>query len=119
MVRSSRRTQRKKLVNFLAVLDAEAPSDARFKAALGDDASVQPGKLQELMIHETAVAWIRAGLARTVPARSWEESREAYGSRLKRVCEDINSDNDVEGLCRKFLARIEALVERGGRRLGA
>ena len=71
------------------------------------------------MIHETAVAWIRAGLARTVPARAWEESREAYETRLKRVCEDINSDNDVEGLCRKFLARIEALVEKGGHRLGA
>ena len=103
----------------ITVAYKEALKANRFKAALGDDASVQPGKLQELMIHETAVAWIRAGLARTVPARAWEESREAYGTRLKRVCEDINSDNDVEGLCRKFLARIEALVEKGGHRLGA
>ena len=34
-------------------------------ATLGNDASVQPGCLQELMLHETAVSWIRVRLART------------------------------------------------------
>ena len=88
-----------------------------FKAALGLDASVQPGKLQELMLHETAVAWMRLRLARSVPAKPWEESREAYTARLKRVCEDINSTLDVEGLCRAFLQRVEKLVANKGGRL--
>ena len=68
-------------------------------------------------MHETAVAWIWHRLARSVPAKAWEESREAYGARLKRICEAINSNNDVEGLCRSFLPRISKLVEQQGGRL--
>ena len=95
----------------------QALRDHSFKAALGDDASVQPGNLQELMLHETAVSWIRYRLARTVPTKPWEESREAYTARLKRICEDINANLDVEGLCRGFTKRIEKLVDREGGRL--
>ena len=97
----------------------EALRAHRFKAALGADASVQPGHLQELMLHETAVSWIRVRLARTVPARAWEETREAFAARLKRVGEEINGTLDVEGLCREFPARIEALVAKKGDRLAA
>ena len=39
--------------------------DHSFKAVHGDDASRQPGKLQEIMLHETAVSWLRVRLART------------------------------------------------------
>ena len=35
------------------------------RALLGEDASVQPGQLQELMLHETAVSWIRERLKKT------------------------------------------------------
>ena len=80
------------------------------KPAMGDDASLQPGNLQELMLHETSVAWIRDGLAKSVPAKAWEESREQYEARLKRIVEELNGKNDVEGLCRSFLARIDKLV---------
>ena len=48
-----------------------------FDAMFGADASMQPGKLQGLMLHETAVAWMRLRLARTVPAKAWKESRNA------------------------------------------
>ena len=75
------------------------------------------GNLQELMLHETSVAWIRDGLAKSVPAKAWEESREQYEARLKRIVEEINGKNDVEGLCRSFLARIEKLVAGEGGRL--
>ena len=88
-----------------------------FKAALGDNGSVQPGNLQELMLHETAVAWIRLRLARTLPAKAWEETREAYATRLKNICDEIKSTLDVEGLCRGFLARVAKLIEQRGGRL--
>ena len=84
---------------------------------MGDDASIQPGSLQELMLHETSVAWIRHRLAKSVPTRAWEESRDAYTARLKGVVDDINRNCDVEGLCRAFTTRINKLVERKGGRL--
>ena len=55
--------------------------------------------------------------ARTVPAKAWEETREQYNTRLKNVCEDVNSTCDVEGLCRAFMKRVNQLVERRGGRL--
>ena len=84
---------------------------------MGDDASIQPGSLQELMLHETPVAWIRHKLSKSVPGKAWEESRDAYTWRLKQVVEDINRTHDVEGLCRNFMARIAKLVENEGGRL--
>lgn len=94
-----------------------ALNENHFKAALGDNGSVQPGNLQELMLHETAVAWIRLRLARSVPAKAWEETREAYTTRLKKICDEINGTLDVEGLCRSFLERIAKLIDREGGRL--
>ena len=38
-------------------------------ALMSDDAAQQPGSLQEMMLHETAVAWIRRGLTWTLPAK--------------------------------------------------
>ena len=82
----------------------------------GADASMQPGKLQELMLHETAVAWMRLRLARTVPAKAWKESRKAYTARLKGCCEEINRDLSVAGLCRNLLPRVAACIQaKGGR----
>ena len=88
-----------------------------FKAALGKNAFVQLGKLQELMLHETAVTWIRLRLGRTVPARPWEESRDAYTTRLKRAVEEVNTSCDVEGFCRGFIQRVNQLVAAKGGRL--
>ena len=65
----------------------QALRDHRFKGAWGDDASVQPGTLQELMLHETAVSWIRLRLGRTVPAKPWEETRAEHTARLKMICQ--------------------------------
>ena len=95
----------------------QALREHNFKAALGDDAHLQPGRLQELMLHETAVSWIRLRLSRCVPAKPWEESHDAYTAGLKNIVDDINSTLDVDGLCRGLLKRISALVEQEGGRL--
>ena len=48
-----------------------------FKATMGDNAVMQPGSLQDALLHETAVSWLRLRLSRSTPAKCWQESREA------------------------------------------
>ena len=87
-----------------------------FSASFASNASVQPGKLQELMLHETAVAWMRVRLAQSVPPKAWKEPRVAYTARLKRCCADVNHRLNVEGLCRDLLLRgAECVQAKGGR----
>ena len=87
------------------------------RALLGEDASVQPGQLQELMLHETAVSWIRERFKKTQPKKAWEESVEEYRTRLKTCVAFINSHHDVESLCREFPDRLAELAKRQGDRL--
>ena len=84
---------------------------------MGRDARAQPGGLQELMLQETAVSWLRVRLACSAPQRSWEETREQFRARIKRCCEDINNALDVVGLCNAFPKRVAAMKEAEGRRL--
>ena len=83
---------------------------------MGQDASVQPGCLQEMMLHETAMAWVRERLKKTVPKKPWEESIEAYGDRLKDVAAYINRHYDVDGLCRECPERVAMLMKTEGDR---
>ena len=66
------------------------------QAFFATDASVQPGQLQELMLHETAVAWMRGRLAKTMPKKPWEETPEQYCTRLKACAAHINANHDVD-----------------------
>ena len=95
----------------------EAVAENGFSTFMGDNARKQPGSLQDILLHETAVSWLRKRLERTTPMKCWEESREAYGRRLKRCCEEVNKDCDVEGLCRGFPKRIRLLHDEDGGRL--
>ena len=95
----------------------KALAECRFKAFWGDDASLQPGHLQELMLHETAVSWLRHRLTQTLPPRCWEETPAAFAARLRQCCADINDNLDVEGLCKAFPGRVQNLVDRRGGRL--
>ena len=88
-----------------------------FTNLMGDDAGVQPGHMQEIMLHETAVAWIRGKLVQTLPAQCWLETRKQYESRLKRDVDDINAQFDVAGLCFGLPDRLCELVSNKGGRL--
>ena len=87
------------------------------QAFMGTDASRQPGDLKEMMLHETAVAWITHRLKVTTPARAWEETPGAFGNRLKGACEYINNRYDVENLCRALPQRVRSLRDKEGGRL--
>ena len=83
---------------------------------MGGNASAQPGHMQEVVLHETAVSWIRLRLAATVHSKPWLETRGEYASRLRRVVDDINTSLDVEGLCKGLLKSLDLVIEaKGGR----
>ena len=73
--------------------------DNNLKVFWGDDASAQPGNLQDMMLHETAVSWMRHRLVLSTPKLAAEETRSEYEARLKAACRDINQHLDVDGLC--------------------
>ena len=84
---------------------------------MGDNARQQPGTLSDLMLHETAVAWLRFKLKTNLPAKPWEETLEQYRARMQETCRQINAEYDVEGLSRELPSRLEQLKARDGDRL--
>ena len=88
-----------------------------FTAFAGDNASTQPGKMGDVLLHETAVAWIRYREGKTRPKEPWNESVAQFGTRLKAICQDINDNLEVDNLCRGFPKRLQRLKDREGDRL--
>ena len=78
---------------------------------------MQPGSLQELMLHETAMAWVRYRLKKNVPKIPWEETIGEYGVRLKEVAAYIEREYGVDALCRGLPDRVAILDERKGDRI--
>jgi len=97
---------------FSAALDEHG-----LKTFMGKDAAKQPGELKELMLHETAVAWIRLRQTVTTPREPWAETVEEFGQRMRTIAAYINENYDVDGLCREFPDRVQELVDRKGERL--
>ena len=87
------------------------------KCFQGQDAHQQPGMLQELMLHETIMAWVRVRLSRTVPPNPCGESYSDYVSRLKRVAAYINEHHKVGDVCHRLPARVQKLIDAKGDRI--
>ena len=95
----------------------EALAENDLQVFMGTNASKQPGSMQDFLLHETAVSWLRNRLAESTPKECWKETRAEYGSRLKRCCEEINKELDVEGLCKQLPKRLKLLKDGEGKRL--
>ena len=87
------------------------------RAYYGDDASIQPGSLQEVLLHETAVAWIRRRESQTQPRQAWTETVAEFSSRLRAIAQHINNNYDVDGLCRGLPKRLQLLIDAEGDRI--
>ena len=87
--------------------------EAGFSTFMGDNASRQPGSLQDILLHETAVSWLRKKLEQSTPKKCWEENRESYGRRLKRCCEEVNRDHDVQAVQKFWQASPPPGTETG------
>ena len=77
----------------------------------------QHGNLQEVLLHETAVSWIRRRESLNRMARPWEETPEQFALRLKEIVQEINDTLNVDGLCRAFRHRVQKLLDRDGDRI--
>ena len=94
-----------------------------FKPWAGVDATrgprAQPADIADVLLHETAIAWLRDRLHRSAVAvqKPWEETPKEFGTRLQAVVNGINRDCDVAGLCREFPQRLIDLCAAGGDRL--
>ena len=92
----------------------QAPADHDLKNLMGNCAAVQPGHMQEILLHETAVGWIRHRLTTATPSQCWLETPTQYEKGLKGVVEDVNANLDVEGLCNNLLKRVDGVIESSG-----
>ena len=84
---------------------------------MGDSAAVQPGKLSDCLLHETAFAWIRDKERKTLPREPWRETSEQFSRRLKGIVAKINKTFDVGGLCQQLPRRVEQLYSKEGGKL--
>ena len=70
-----------------------------------------------MMLHETAMAWVRDRLKKAVPEVAWEEAVEEFGARLKEVAIHVEREYEVAALCRALPGRVAQLNERKGDRI--
>jgi hypothetical protein len=96
---------------------AGALQEHGFRAFMGGAAAQQPGFLADVLLHETAVAWVRKLVAQSVPYPPWKETREAYGERLRAVARRVNQDYNVTGLCQELPCRLQEVLQKEGDRL--
>ena len=94
-----------------------ALADNDLQAFMADNAMQQPDSMQDFLLHETAVTWLRHRLAQSTPKKCWAETRPEYGRRLKRCCEEVKKDLNVEGLSRGLPKRLKMLKDSEGDRL--
>ena len=79
----------------------------------------QPGDVADVLLHETAISWLKASLAKSdanVQSR-WKETPEELAKRITTVVRELNAECEVANLCRKWPARLQALKAAEGGRL--
>jgi hypothetical protein len=96
---------------------AAALKEHGLKNFMGSNCGLQPGQIGDVLLHETAVGWIRRRERSNVPARAWEESYGEFSKRLKDIVRGVNLEYDVEGLCRELPMRLQKLVDNQGGKL--
>ena len=92
----------------------------RARREIGQEAPTeQPPDLADVLLHETANAWLAHRLDRSALqlAEPWKESPHDFERRLQACVRDLNSTCDVRGLCMDFPERLRELGRRGGDRL--
>ena len=91
-----------------------------FKAWAGDHGMWQPPDLADILLHETAVAWVRKYLKHhplPLAHQAQEKNTRALKRTLEAAVEHINTFYEVEELCRSLPKRLRLLKEQGGERL--
>jgi hypothetical protein len=85
----------------------------------GEHSKWQPPDLADVLLHETAVSWIRKYLKQH-PVRlvhRMDENKKRVAAVLKDACDHINEHYKVDNLCSDLPDRLKDLVEGEGERL--
>ena len=72
----------------------------------------QPADIADVLPHETATSWLRAGLVASGAdlAQTWLETPKEFAARMQRDIRAINRECDVAGLCHQFPQRLQDLA---------
>ena len=107
------------LISQQLALYAAALRQAGFRPFAGSCAASQPADCPDLLLHETAVGWIRKFFKRHPFHRSKGlEHNLARVKTLMATCvEHINGQYDVEALCSAWPRRLEEVVLANGERM--
>ena len=90
-----------------------------FTAWAGENAKWQPPDVPDILLHETAVAWVRSFL-RQHPVKighNQAKNIENLEEKLQEAESHINTYYEVEDLCKSLPRRLKELVEAKGSRL--
>ena len=97
---------------------AETLSNSGFAPFWGPDAQRQSHDMGDLLLHETAAAWLRKHMNNSsLEVVPWQETKEMWSSRVHQAVAFANETYDVAGLCREFPSRLQACIDSGGERL--
>ena len=91
---------------------------AGLRSFFGPDAKQQAADMGDLLLHETAVSWVRNHLRRNKPhCLPWMETEEQWGKRVEDAVEHVNSRFNVRNLCLAFPKRLRMCADGSGGRL--
>ena len=91
-----------------------------FKPWAGDHGKWQPPDLADILLHETAVAWVRKYFKHhplPLAHQAQEKNTRALKRTLEAAVEHINTFYQVDDLCRSLPKRLKLLVAEDGERL--
>ena len=95
-----------------------AVRECNFRTFWGPDAKKQSPDMPDLLLHETAVSWLRGVLRRTKPVVApWLGTPEQWPRRMMTALDEVNRNNDVESLCMQFPDRVDECFAAEGARL--
>ena len=80
------------------------------------DESVRRGSVRRESVRRESVRRVSGWLALRLRKHGKKQGRPTRHG-WKKICDEINTSFDVEGLCRNFLESIAKLVDREGGRL--
>ena len=72
----------------------------------------QPGDIGDVLLHETAISWMRRREEATRPTKPWEETPHDVAARLQAAVCHVNEQFEVRALCMEFPQRLHDLVNK-------
>ena len=89
-----------------------------WRSFFGPDATLQAPDMGDMLLHETAVSWVRNRLrklrSRCLP---WDETSVQWANRMQKAVDHVNETYNADKLCRSFPRRLKLCVASGGDRL--